>query len=81
MEYIQHSETSRGFFNLESRLAESLRTVRPDPAFLNSLKEKLAQRSSTIVETRSNHYEFLFIGMGLATGAVILWLLRRMKRL
>lgn len=81
MDYIQNSEFTKGFLNLETRLAESLKPVHPNQAFINNLKDKLAQGTSTIVETRSNHNSYIFVGLGLMTGALIIWLLKRMKKI
>ena len=79
MEYMQNFDKTKGLLHLEDRLAKSLRPVRPDPVFIHSLREKLAQGSTTMVEYRQNHYGFLTIGLGLAAGALIIWLLRRLK--
>jgi hypothetical protein len=65
--------------SLEKRLSESLQPIRPDPGFIHSLKEKLANTSSVIVERRSSHAGLLVIGLGLFTGALLVWLLRRFK--
>ena len=81
MEYLNNSETSRIIFNLESRLAASLKPIRPDPVFLNTLKSKLSQGTSTFVETRSNHNGLILVGVGLAAGAIILWTLNKLKKL
>ena len=64
---------------LEKKLSESLRPIRPDPTFVHSLKDRLAQGTSVIVEKPASHAGFLIIGIGLFTGALLLWLLHRSK--
>jgi len=54
--------------------------VHPNQAFIESLKGKLAQGSTTILERRSSHQELIIIGMGLAAGALLVWLVNHMKR-
>jgi hypothetical protein len=81
MEFIQDPNSTKSFLNLEQRLSESLKPVRPDPVFIDSLKHKLAQGTTTIVERHvSGHTELAIIGLGLATGALLVWLLSRQRK-
>ncbi len=81
MEFIQDPNSTKSFLNLEKRLSDSLKPVRPDPAFIDSLKQKLVQGTNTMVERHSPGYsEFMIIGLGLATGALLVWLVSRLRR-
>jgi hypothetical protein len=65
--------------SLEKQLSESLQPIRPDPTFIKSLKEKLSNSSSVYVENRSPRPGLLIIGLGLFTGVLMIWLLRRFR--
>jgi hypothetical protein len=65
--------------SLEKKLSESLRPVRPDPSFIHTLKTKLSQRSIINIERPVTHPELIILGIGLLTGALIVWLMRRPK--
>ncbi|MPM86782.1 hypothetical protein SDC9_133874 [bioreactor metagenome] len=81
MEFIQDPNSTKSFLNLEQRLSDSLTPVRPDPAFIDSLKHKLAQGTTTVIERHSSgHAELIIIGLGLATGALLVWLVSRLRK-
>lgn len=80
MEFIQDPNSTKSFLNLEHRLSESLKPVRPDPVFIDSLKNKLSQSSHVIIERHTGHQELAIIGLGLATGALLVWLINRFKK-
>ncbi len=80
MDFIQDTNSTRSFLSLEHRLAESLKPVRPDPVFINSLKSKLANSSTVIVERHSSHQGLVVIGLGLVTGALLVWLLNQFRK-
>lgn len=81
MDFIQDTSSAKSFLNLEQRLSDSLKPVRPDPVFIDSLKHKLAQGTTTVVERHANgHSELVIIGLGLATGALLVWLLSRLRK-
>jgi hypothetical protein len=79
MNYLKDLSEGKNLFHLEDQLAESLKPVRPNPAFIDSLKRKLSSGSTTILERSYDYYGYLAIGLGLAAGALIIWLTRRMK--
>lgn len=81
MDYFKSLSEGSAFLNLENRLTETLKPVSPNPAFIDSLKHKLASGSaSTILERKPvDHYGYLAIGLGLFAGALIVWLTRRKK--
>jgi hypothetical protein len=81
MDFIQDTSSTKSFLNLEQRLSDSLKPVHPDPVFIDSLKHKLAQGTTTVVERHVNgHSELVIIGLGLATGALLVWLLSRLRK-
>ena len=63
--------------SLERKLSESLRPVRPDPVFVHSLRERLSHGSGVMVEKQTSHQGIVLIGLGLLTGVIIVWLMRR----
>jgi hypothetical protein len=65
--------------SLEKKLSESLQPVSPDPRFIHSLREKLSHGTSVIVEKPAVQPILLILGLGLFTGALMLWLFRRPK--
>jgi hypothetical protein len=79
MENVKEYAEGNRFFGLENKLAESLRPVRPNPAFINSLKGKLTKGRTIILEHRDDYLGFVAIGLGLAIGAMIIILAKRSK--
>ena len=65
--------------SLEKKLSDSLQPVTPDPRFIHSLKEKLSQGTSVIIEKPSVPPIIIILGIGLFTGALAFWLFRRPK--
>jgi hypothetical protein len=75
-----YNEMNNGsFFNLESRLANAIRPVRPDPAFIEGLKQKLAKAPSIVLEKSRKNFGLLALGIGLFTGALMLWIIKKLK--
>jgi hypothetical protein len=79
MDYLNGTNEGKRLFRLENHLASSLKPVSPDPRFIDSLKHKLSTGSATIIEHRQDYFGVLALGLGLAAGALILWMLRRLK--
>jgi len=76
----KHMNNGNSFFNLEQRLSNSLKPVKPDPEFLASLKGKLSRTPSILLETSKKQIGLLVFGAGLFTGAFILWIIGRFKK-
>lgn len=74
---MRNFENISSVSSLERKLSESLRPIRPDPVFVHSLREKLSQGSGVMVEKQASHQGIMLIGLGLLTGAIIIWLMRR----
>ncbi len=72
---------NNSLFNLEEKLANMLKPVTPDPAFLNTLKTKLSHTPTILLETSKKNVGLLVLGVGLFAGALTLWVLNRMKKL
>lgn len=79
MNYLKNFTEGNRFQNLEHSLAEHLKPVRPDPAFINSLRQKLSSAPATLLERRHDYFGLLTLGLGLAFTALIVWLFKRSK--
>jgi hypothetical protein len=66
--------------NLEKKLSNMLKPVKPDPVFLNSLKTKLTQTPSVILESSKQNIWLLLFGAGIFAGAFILWIIGVIKK-
>lgn len=65
--------------NLESKLSQFLQPVRPDTEFVNTLKTKLTQVPTIVVETTKKGSKFLFVGLGVLVGIAAIWLIGQSK--
>ena len=63
----------------EAELESSLSTVQPDPEFVTRLRRRLSQNEQVVLEPRSSATAFLLIALGLFTGALLVWILRRLR--
>ncbi len=66
--------------NLENKLSNLLKPVKPNPIFLKTLKANLSHKSSIILETSKKKVSILVIGAGLFAGALAVWLIGRIKK-
>jgi len=65
--------------NLESKLSQLLQPVRPDIEFVNTLKAKLTQVPTIVVETTKRGSKLLFVGLGVLVGIAAIWLIGKSK--
>ena len=72
--------TRNSTLNLENKLSNLLRPVKPNPVFLNTLKANLSHKSSIILESSKKKVSILVIGAGLFAGALAVWLIGRIKK-
>ncbi|KAF0111505.1 MAG: Uncharacterized protein FD147_856 [Chloroflexi bacterium] len=72
---------NKSFFNLEEKLYNMLKPVRPDPVFIDSLKTKLSHTPSVILESSKKNIGLLVVGAGLFAGALTLWILTYIKKI
>jgi hypothetical protein len=79
MEYINETNEGNGIFRLEHKLMASLKPVIPNKAFVERLKGKLTSGTTTILEHKDDYLGFVAIGVGLAIGALAIWLARKSK--
>jgi len=63
----------------EAELESSLSTVQPDPEFVTRLRRRLSQNEQVVLEPRSYATALLLIALGLFTGALLVWILRRLR--
>ena len=68
------------FQGLEDRLDQVLTPVNPDPAFVNALKYKLANTPSVFLETSRQHSWLAIVGLGLVSGALAYWLIKKLNQ-
>lgn len=71
---------SNATFNLEQKLANMLKPVRPDPVFLKTLKSKLSESPTILLETSKKQIGLMVFGAGLFVGALVLWIIGRGKK-
>jgi len=63
---------------LEQQLQFSLHPVAPDPRFVSVLQHRLTETPAVTLERATQMRAFLVIGLGLFSGALLFWLLRRL---
>ncbi len=63
----------------EAQFESSFNTVQPDPEFVSRLRRKLAQNEQIVLEPRSSATAFVLVALALFSGALMVWLLRRVS--
>jgi hypothetical protein len=71
---------SNSTINLEQKLANMLKPVRPDPVFLNTLKTRLSQSPTILLETSKKQIGLMVFGAGLFVGALVFWIIGKGKK-
>lgn len=71
---------NNSYVNFEEKLSKMIKPVIPNPDFLVSLKTKLVQAQSTIVETSKRNIGLMIFGAGLIAGAVALGIIGLIKK-
>jgi hypothetical protein len=64
---------------LERKLEFSLYPVQPDPQFVHRLQTRLATPATVVLEDPVRTGAFLIIAAGLFIGALLVWLLQRLR--
>ncbi len=64
---------------LEQRLFSSLNPVQPRTEFVQGLHHRLTKPVTVVLENPTKSYAFLLVGLGLFFGALLLWLLQRLR--
>jgi len=77
MEYGMEQNGKHSLWRLEERLSRLLEPVTPDPEFVDSLKFKLTRTPAVLLENGRRKLGLIAVGIGLFTGAFLVWLLRR----
>jgi hypothetical protein len=76
---LEDSYEGNPYFGLEHKLTDSLKPVMPNAAFVEKLKQKLTSGTTTILEHKNDYLGLVIIGLGLAMGALAIWLSRKSK--
>ncbi len=63
----------------EAELETSFDTVQPDREFITRLHRRLADKEQVVLEPRSPATAFVLVALGLFTGALLVWILRRLR--
>lgn len=71
-------DNNNSLAGLEQQLQISLRRVDPDPRFVSVVQRRLTAIPSVTVERRSYLRAFLVVSLGLFSGALLFWVLRRL---
>ena len=64
---------------IENQLSQFLQPVKPDLNFVNTLKTKLVQMPTIVMESTKKGSKFLVWVLGILAGVVAIWLLGRTK--
>lgn len=70
-----HAEES-----FERFLAQSLKTVEPDPVFVGHLRQRLIKKPEIQIEKSSWMAAYLVVAAGIFSGALLFWMLARVFR-
>jgi hypothetical protein len=71
--------TTEELNELEKKLQISLGPVQPDPQFITRLQTRLSTPATVVLEDPVRSGAFLIIAMGLFLGALLVWLLQRLR--
>jgi hypothetical protein len=63
----------------EAELESSFNPVQPDPEFVTRLRRRLSGKEQVVLEPRSSATAFVLVALGLFTGALLVWLFRRLR--
>ncbi len=63
----------------EAELESSFDPVQPDPEFVTRLRQRLSGKQQVVLEPRSSATAFVVVALGLFTGALLVWILRRLR--
>ena len=63
----------------EAELESSFDPVQPDPEFVTRLRRRLSGKQQIVLEPRSSATAFVLVALGLFTGALLVWILRRLR--
>lgn len=66
--------------NIENQLSQFLQPVKPDTDFVNTLKSKLIQVPTMVVESTKKGSKYLVVGLGILAGIIAIWIIRQSKK-
>ncbi len=64
---------------LEQHLSTSLAPVEPRTEFVEGLQSRLTSPVTVVLENPTQSYALVLVGLGLFFGALVLWLLQRLR--
>jgi hypothetical protein len=64
----------------EAELESSFDPVQPDPEFVTRLRRRLSGKEQIVLEPRSSATAFVLVALGLFTGALLVWIFRRIQK-
>ena len=64
----------------EVELESSFDSVQPDPEFVTRLRRRLSGKEQIVLEPRSSATAFVLVALGLFTGALLVWIFRRIQK-
>ena len=65
---------------IEEKLKQVFNSIKPDPYYVNKLRERLSRRANVSVEEHPEYFVIVLIGMGLFFGFGLYWLLVNLYR-
>ena len=75
--HLENTGINNSIWPIEQKLANFLEPVTPDPVFVDALRLKLEQAPAVLIETSHRKAGLLVMGIGMFTGALIFWMLRK----
>ena len=64
----------------EAELESSFDPVQPDPEFVTRLRRRLSGKEQIVLEPRSSATAVVLAALGLFTGALLVWIFRRIQK-
>jgi hypothetical protein len=65
---------------IENQLSQFLQPVKPDTDFVNTLKSKLIQVPTMVVESTKKGSKYLVVGLGILAGIIAIWLIGQSRK-
>jgi hypothetical protein len=65
---------------IENQLSQFLQPVKPDTDFVNTLKSKLVQVPTMVVESTKKGSKYLVVGLGILAGIIAIWIIGQSKK-
>jgi hypothetical protein len=66
---------SNSLSKIENQLSQFLQPVKPDTDFVNTLKSKLIQVPTMVVESTKKGSKYIVVGLGILAGIIAIWII------